>query len=269
MKYRVLAALPVVITAALYLVVHLVGDRAMGAEVLTRSVQSAKIAAGVGCIVAAFTFARGDYLRRAWLFAGVSSVLLARDIWLFPLGMETTFLGVTVEAINHVIVGIANVFGVAATVLMARAWQVGGIELPGSSMRKWMVVVAAIVVAFAIAGVPLVHDLANVAAGKKVPLINMISSGADIVSIALIAPVLLTVLAIRGGVLVWPWSLYMASMVAWLAYDAADVLSRSASFASHAASLGIVAELMRVLACGYLCVSGVAQRTSVLSVDLE
>ncbi len=262
MSFRLLAALPLVAAVIAFFAAAALGfDTA--APMLLGVVAAAKVAAVVGSLAAAFTFERGDYLRRAWLFAAVSHALLARELWLFPLGMDATIVGVSVETLNPIVVAVANVAGVIASWHMARAWNVAGLELSGSA-RTWVPHLFALAVALLITGAPLARDLSALAQGQPVPVIHLVSSLSDIASIVLIAPVLTTVVRMRGGLVAWPFGLYAASMSCWLAYDAADIFAHHLS--AHGTGLHVAAEIARVLACGFLAVSGFAQRRAVLAV---
>lgn len=73
----------------------------------------------------------------------------------------------------------------------------------------------------------------------------------DTISVALLAPVLQTALALGGGLLRWPWSFLAASGMSWLLYDAT-------ASESHLAS-----EIFRALACMFLFSVAVAQRRAI------
>lgn len=264
MSFRLLAALPLVAAVIAFFAAAALGFDA-ARPMLLGVVAAAKVAGVVGSLVAAFTFERGDYLRRAWLFAAVSHALLARELWLFPLGMDTTIAGVSIETLNPIVVAVANVAGVVASWHMARAWNVAGLELSGTT-RDWLLYLLALGVAFLITGAPLARDVSALAQGHSVPVIHLVSSASDIASIVLIAPVLTTVVRMRGGLVAWPFGLYAASMLLWLAYDAADILAHYHVLSTYGTGLHVAAEIARVLACGFLAVSGFAQRRTVLAV---
>jgi hypothetical protein len=81
----------------------------------------------------------------------------------------------------------------------------------------------------------------------------------DIASIALIGPLFATAVAMRGGLLVWPWALQFASCLAWLLDNATIFLP------------GRWAErtdlFCRLLGTGYACVAAVAQRRVTASLE--
>lgn len=264
MSFRLLAALPLVAAVIAFFAAAAIGFEA-ARPLLLGVVAAAKVAAVVGSLVAAFTFERGDYLRRAWIFAAISHALLARELWLFPLGMDSSLAGVSVETLNPIVVAIANVAGVVASFHMARAWNVAGLD-PSGSARDWLLYLLALGVAVLITGAPLARDVSALAQGQPVPPIHLVSSLSDITSIVLIAPVLSTVVRMRGGLVAWPFGLYAASMLLWLGYDATDILAHHHVLSAHGTGLHVAAEIARVLACGFLAVSGFAQRRAVLAV---
>jgi hypothetical protein len=77
--------------------------------------------------------------------------------------------------------------------------------------------------------------------------------------------VLLTAIAMRGGVLTWPWALMTASLILWLLYDAVSILEHA--LPGHDAAR-IARETCRALACATEFAGGLAQ-ARVLSVADE
>jgi hypothetical protein len=143
--------------------------------------------------------------------------------------------------------------------LFARAYHVAGVELPGSPARKAAVVIVAIVVAATIAFWPLIEAVRQLGVGDLGGLIGVFSAAGDVVTFALIAPIFMTALALRGGVLVWPWSLLAASNLAWLLYDAQSVLALLLARASGH-TVESWGELWRAIACALTLAAGLAQR---------
>jgi len=68
-------------------------------------------------------------------------------------------------------------------------------------------------------------------------------------------PVLVTAIAMRGGLLVWPWTLLTVSSIAWLFFDAVQLLP---------ASMIPVSDLGTVMAATLTCgAAGLAHRWAV------
>ena len=83
----------------------------------------------------------------------------------------------------------------------------------------------------------------------------------DTIVLALVAPVLHTALAMRGGVLRWPWGLLTLSGLAWLAYDTSSTAITALGAGPGAALVG--SEALRLLANANIFGAGVAQRLAV------
>jgi hypothetical protein len=95
--------------------------------------------------------------------------------------------------------------------------------------------------------------------GQVRALVGAVSSAGDIFSLALIVPVLLTTLALRGGLLSWPWGLMTASQFGWLFYDATGTIRLFVQMEPATATM--ISEIFRALACVYCFSAGIAQRT--------
>jgi hypothetical protein len=256
LKYRSLAFVPfgfaiVFAGAALGL-----GDRlpvALGVEN-----ETGKVLALAGCLAAALAFERGDYLRRAWLTLGGCYLLLLLNDGLGASGSVAPQL----QLVRGLIVAVANGCAVVGIWMLAQAWSVAGLEDDDDALRRRRAMfLGALVLSLGICGWPLVHDVLDLAGGERMALVSVASDLGDAISLILVAPVMHTALAMRGGVLRWPWGFLTASGLAWLAYD----VSSGVVEALHVGP-GIVlmaSEALRALANGYICAAGVAQRMTV------
>jgi hypothetical protein len=218
-----------------------------------------KLLATIGAAAAGFRFLPRDYLRSAWLLtAACYAFLLSKDL-MFGIGWRAV-PGSFTPSVAWLRAGLtitANIAGAVGALLLARAWQVAGIVLPGSRAARIAVLAAATALALATAGSATIGDLRAVFQGdiQRVPFIA--SDLGDIVQLVIIAPVLLTALALRGGLLAWPWTLMAASMISWLLYDAAGTYGGEYTDANQ---LRAIEEVFRCLACLFTFSSGVAQR---------
>lgn len=211
-----------------------------------------RVLAIFGCLAGAAAFSRGEHLRRAWLWLAWATILvLARDLLRFPVEIVAydgagrwlvTGLGV-----------LSNVALLTGTWLLARAWKVAAIPLPGGRKRAVAVTVVIAAVALAVAGPFAWGHLQSVLAGEWGDLVMLVSAVVDILALCLIAPLLLTTLALRGGIVSWPWGLVTASLVCWLFYDVAAGLQ-----GSLATSFPLT-DVFRGLAENYLAAAGLAQ----------
>jgi hypothetical protein len=98
-------------------------------------------------------------------------------------------------------------------------------------------------------------------AGSRRGIISVASDAGDAISFCLIAPVLLTALALRGGKLAWPWAVLFVSLFGWLLFDAAGTVGAWAH--ASASSVRMAEELARCLACTCNFSAGLLQRRAV------
>ncbi|HJZ84287.1 MAG TPA: hypothetical protein VKN99_03910 [Polyangia bacterium] len=265
MRYRIALAIPLLCAAALLaLEGHAFPDAAALHALWHIEVPLVKALGGLGCLAAALRFTRGDYLRRAWFFLSMCYfLLLAKDI-LFGGGshfQQPQTFSVTVQWLRGSITLVANACTVYGTFVLARTARVAGITLPGSARSRALVFACAVAVALAIAGQATWLDLREVARGNMAQLVGAASDLGDIVAVALIAPLLLTALALRGGLLGWPWALLTASYLGWLCYDATATIGYSLQ--AEPLKLRALEELFRCLACTFALGAGLAQRWAV------
>jgi len=259
MKYRLLLLGQGAVLLAL-IVVGLFDHDWIPGGTLNRAVQAGKLLGAIGCLIAALSFERGDYLRRAWGLQSLNMFLLFRDV---PLAFLPQ--GHVVEVLNQGIVVVANLAALGANWLMARAWRVAGLERQGSPWRRWAIIGVTFALALCVTGLPLVHTLLAEPPPPR-PVIYIVSGVSDMLCICLIAPVALTVLAMRGGLLVWPWGFYMAAMICWLFYDAGDVLRQLQVSPRVGKQIEDAADSVRVLACVFTFSAALAQRFVVTGV---
>jgi hypothetical protein len=255
-----LLALPFAFAVAFAVAALAAGDAAVP-RVLTLEVECGRLIAIAGAVVAAGTFERGDYLRRAWLLGLACFVaLLLADAAALPAVAAT--LGDHADLYRGTVSLVANVGWIAQIWILARAWSVAGLHddpAEAADRRAWLS--AAVVVAVAIEAGPLVHDLRSVLAGRIEGLTDVSAEIGAGVGLALLVPVMRTARTMRGGLLWWPWGLLTASGVSWAALDA--VTATSDAFHATGARVAIITEIPRALACGFYCAAGLAQRRAV------
>ena len=255
MKYRALAAAPILLVA-LSLTVWALSPAAMRSSVLAGAVETAKLLAFVGCVVAARAFEAGDYLRRAWLLLAACTLLLfARDVVALAGGAA---------ALQGTLAIVGNGCSVAGTWMLARAWTVAGLDEADAPAGRTAVRVGAVALAILVTGGPLVGDLGALARGDLLAVVPLASDIADAVVLALLAPLLQTTLALQGGVLRWPWALLTGGNVLWLVFDA--VYGFIGIWHVDPGASRIATEALRVLATLFTFSAGLAQRWAVLPV---
>jgi hypothetical protein len=182
-------------------------------------------AAVVGAAIGARSFQRGDRLRWAWqlmasyALIGVGKVLL----WGSPrhIGPAMGLLPQSQTALTNGIATILlNVFSVAGLALFARVWHGTGLTPPW----RGRITLAAFALAMVMGGLPVWRDIQMIASGQTIRVGGLASSLGDIAAITLMGPVLVTAIAMRGGLLVWPWTILTISSIAWLMFDAVQLL---------------------------------------------
>jgi hypothetical protein len=83
------------------------------------------------------------------------------------------------------------------------------------------------------------------------------------VSIALIVPLLMPALALRGGSLMHTWAYLTAGIATWLVYDIWYALRTTVPL--HTSTQRGIEEGIRVVAIMFACVASIAQRRAVRS----
>lgn len=226
----------------------------LGYDGASRSIlTAASIFATVGTLRAAGGFARGDYMRGAWLLQSACYALIAIE---FPLPRSPSLAG---HIVGMVFVAVINVLGVAGMIRFSRAFAISGLELTGSRTRNGLIVAVAVLVAIALAGLPLYHSAVGVLAGDLTEVEAILSSLGDLVLLACVAPLLLSTLTVRGGLLVWPWAALTASSVAWLLYDTQTLVPVLLPGMAPD-RLAVWSNLWQGLACVMAGVAGLLQR---------
>jgi hypothetical protein len=257
MKFRALALLPAAWVGVFVTVASAVPAAAVPAFIRTE-IEAAKALTLAGCVVAARAFSPGDYMRRAWLTLGGSwATLLLRDAIFLGFPPGAIALGQPLVNVMAALSLVANLFGVVGCFMIAKAWHVAGLELPGRPAQRTAVMALLIALALAIAGPAVLDDVRLLLGGDVSALVGFASSANDLLSICFVAPVLFTALALRGGLLRWPWAFLTTSLLLWLFYDAAPVLARLLGLTDLPAR--VFREAFRGGACLYGFSAGLAQ----------
>jgi len=255
MKLRVLVAIPLA-WALVFIVADLLVQGTGGYRIFLRTeIELVKGLALIGCLAAAFSLGRGEYLRRAWLFMGGCMLfLLLRDLTMLPAIESSTGY---IDLIQGILVVLANISVIIGIFMLAQAWRVAGLELPGTKGQRWVGIVIAVLLAAALGGPGVVNNLTELAGGDASALTGMAMALGDMISLILIAPVLFTALALRGGLFGWPWWLLTASLISWLLYD--GVLEMGPYLGAGEQAVKTVSEMFRALACMFEFSAGLAQ----------
>jgi hypothetical protein len=209
-----------------------------------------------GTLAAALQLQRGDYLRNAWL-------LFASSYALYFIGDLTLTTGVFSDRpwtalANGVLTIVGNVMAVMATWMLARASRIAGLEPPWRAPVQIIVQLVAVGLALLVTGGATITYTKQVASGDLVGIRMLASCLGDICCFSLLGPMLLTAVSLRGGVLVWTWTLLTASGLSWLGVDGAATFL-PAMGVSEATTQDIF-EVMRCIANAFLGTAGLYQR---------
>ncbi len=258
MRFKALILIPIV-WIAIFIIADVIVYHDVDATTLLHRIQIelSRIVWLFGCLIAAFSFERGEYLRRAWLFfSGCPLVLIFFDIGLLLKTMQ--IWPDQIDFIRGVLVVVANVFGVISIIMLANAWKVAGIELPGSKSSQMAFRILLLIVALLVAGPGGISSLMQVAEGQGLALIGIGSALGDIVSLAMIAPLLMTAAALRGGMVSWPWIFFTMGSFGWLFWDA--LTTDAPTYLGMDDRLATTfAEIARCIGSGYMFTAGLAQ----------
>lgn len=221
--------------------------------------------AAVGCAIAALQFDATDYMRKAWIWMGLSNVLLLAIVLLFGAHVLGHFLADQVEKILvGVLVAIANAGTVVGELLVARTWSATGMDFQVSRTVRVAAIVGSVVLALVIAGSTAWHNLHLVTSGHLEKLTSLFSAVGDIIALAVLAPILLTALSLRGGSLIWPWGMLVVATFGWVLFDgAASVTTWMQINPAHVRPLS---EAIRMCACMAYLSAGLLQRSARLDV---
>jgi len=240
-----------VLGAALYLVLRL-GVAHSPATILwvNRLVPAIfLLLAFAGCMAAAREFSAGDYLRPAWALIGLGFAFIAASRLLSgPDAPREIRLALTI---------CSNLSQVTGTFLLARTWQVAGLELP---RQRLTVYGTAIFFALIVAGVPFFGSLRDaLATGRFSAWHGVISTAGDGITFVLLAPITLTAITLRGGLTGWPWLFYSLSILSWMVYDLRDVVTLFIP-GENPEWITTAVEPFRIAAASFAFAAGMTQR---------
>ncbi len=255
MKYRLLLALPLAWAVAFVLVYAASQGAPWRAAFLRTEIETVKALSLAGCLLAAFSFRRGDHLRAAWLLMGsCSGILLLRDFTLIPWFEPIAHL----EIFRGAMVLLSNLLMVAGMIVFARTARKSGLALPGTAGLRAGALGLALVVSLLLAGPPLLIGARQTFSGDAKGMVSFASSLGDLVSFVLLAPVLFTALSLRGSLAGRPWWLLVLGLLCWMLYDATFALNYVFDVSENL--LKPSGEFFRSLAFMFEFSAGLAQR---------
>lgn len=207
---------------------------------------------------AASSFQRGDGLFTTWsVFAGGYVLLAIRYVLRLLVTLHVIDMPVMFD---RVLLIVHNIAVPAALWLFARTWRQTGLAMSMSRRAAILSTVGGVVVAIVIGAFPLIRGL-----GNTEPAL-LISTLGDMVSIALIVPLLLPALELRGGLLMYVWLYLAVAQVVWLMYDI-WAEARTSVAVSPAWGLAID-QALRVVALMYIFSAAAAQRHAIARTEV-
>ncbi len=210
----------------------------------------AVLIATIGSISAARAFDRGDQLFTTWaVLAGSYVILTVRYVLRLLVTIHVMEMPVTLD---RVLLIVHNIGVPVALWLFVRSWRTTGLAGPMSRAAASGSTLAGFGVALLIGVFPLMRGIQNTD-----PAV-LVSTLGDMVSIALIVPLLMPALGLRGGLLMYTWLYLALAQVVWLMYDIWAV-ARPRAGVTTAWGLAID-QALRAVALLYVYAAAAAQR---------
>lgn len=178
------------------------------------------LAQGIAAVAAGMAAARfgwtSEYVGRAWTLLCVLYALLTVSYVLNRVGAGA-------PGISDGLTIVANVAAVGAFWLFGRALRMAGLQFYGPSIVKIAVFAGATVVACVLV-MPTILEAWRSGPGNLSRAADLVSAVADMLTFILVAPLLLTLWAFRGGQLSWVYGCLALSTIGWMINHAADDL---------------------------------------------
>ena len=211
------------------------------------------IATGISGLMTAARFSRGDRLLTSWALVGIGYLVAAvrHGVRLVSFFEPSVTLP---SNLNNALAIAQNVAIAVALLLFVLAWRATGLTAPVSRNAQILSIMAGIVIAALVGGYPLITALATTDTNP----ILLVSTAGDIVGLALIVPLALSALAMRGGLLMYTWIYLAAGEIAWLFYDLWWAMQPAMGIATNVGNA--VVEAMRIAAVLCAFAATIAQR---------
>lgn len=210
----------------------------------------------INSFITARKFDSSDRLYLSWFLLG-AGYTVASVRYLLRIYLLLTGSGVTNPYVLNGLLILQNVLVPISLFLFVRAWQATGLAAPGSAGAHHISILLGVIVAVIVGGFPLIRGFATVQAD----LVGLVSTLGDMVSIALIVPLMMPALALRGGSLMHTWAYLTAGIITWLVYDIWYALRATMPLQPNVAR-GIE-EAIRVVAIMFACIASIAQRRAI------
>jgi hypothetical protein len=215
---------------------------------LARSAMLATVAAAAGLAARKFGW-WSEYVGRAWtLFFAAYTVLTIGEI------LKRFVAGATLP--GEICVVVANVALVGAYIMTARSFHAAGLDFGASRSRTVIATLAAVAIALALCYESISSAWLNLQSGSLTPG-TLISPLADVVTFALVAPLLLTAFALRGGQQFWMFALLTTGTIGWMVNQGSGTIVRFAGGSSEAIRAGRMTGF--AMACFFIAAAALTQ----------
>ncbi len=208
-------------------------------------------------------FLPGEYLRKTWLLYTILPICaILFDVVLLLAGIPwvQSHMGVIRGGFST----IGNILGTIAVIMLAGAWKVAGINLPGSRWTKVLLIITTTALAVAILGPGMLSSYKKIIQGDYLALNELAPALGDSISLIFLAPLFLTVLALRGSLTNWPWILFTIGLAGWLLTDLAYSTMQGSDMNPRVVRTWT--EIFRCLASAYTFAAGYAQRLVIVKI---
>ena len=182
-----------------------------------------------------------DYVGRAW------TLFFITYLGLFAAEMLRRFAPGEAMAYQVVLIA-ANVAAIGAYWLMSRSMSAAGLEYYGSPWRRIAYLTLAAILAVALVQKSI---LTATSAG------SFVSALADLITFLLVAPLLLTAFAFRGGQLFWTYAFLTVGTFGWMFNQGASTVIRLAGGSDSPIRTGRIAGF--AIACLFIAAAALAQ----------
>ena len=190
-----------------------------------RTVLLALVAVAAGLAASRFGW-WGEYVGRAWTLFFVAYAVLT-------LG-ELTRRFTQNAAAAEICIVVANIALVGAYFLTARSFKAAGLDFGGSRTKTIVATAISLVIAIALCHDSIIGGFNSLRAGHFTPS-DLVSPLADVITFALVAPLLLTAFALRGGQQFWMFALLTTGTVGWMINQGIGTLFEAAGGVSATA----------------------------------
>jgi hypothetical protein len=253
MSFRTLAV--VAATAViLFAILDSILFAAMGSDTrllyngLARTAMLAVVAAAAGLAASKFGW-WSEYVGRAWsLFFTAYTVLTVGEI------LKRFVTGPSLA--SEICVVVANIALIGAYIMTARSFHAAGLDLGTTRSRMVIATLGSLLIALALCLEPILGAWRDLRNGALTPG-PLISPIADVVTFALVAPLLLTAFALRGGRQFWMFALLTTGTIGWMVNQGSATIVRIVGGGSEAIRAGRMTGF--AMACFFIAAAALTQ----------